>query len=181
MQRESKDALAASNLRLISQKIRELTLERVLSSRKTHGMSLTDTVNDSAKTDEMVDDCMRVLELEVADKSGLAGIAVKAGYAAVKRIKPGFVRNVIRDLLPEFAAAIEPVHEEASSKGESPKAYFTDNKSRVADALLSITDEKAAKSTNKVITKTYKKLRGGAKAHVEAAAPRLGELVEKFA
>ena len=55
------------------------------------------------------------------------------------------------------------------------------NPGRVADALLSITDKRAQNAKNQVVKGTYEKLRSGAKKHVEAAVPRLGQLFEKHA
>ncbi len=142
-------------------------------------MGLADTLTDQSKKSAVIADCMQLLEQEVADKSGLSGVAIKAGYKAVKGIRPGFIENVVTDLLPEFANAVEPLVDEATEKGESTQAYLTQNKSRVADSLLAITDGKAERSTNKLIKKTYGKLRKIAKSNVEAAVPRLGGLIER--
>lgn len=139
--------------------------------------SLTDVLkNDSS----VVDACMQLIDAEVADKGGFSGIALKAGYAAVKNIKPGFVRHVVSELLPEFATALSPLYEEAKAKGAGVVPHFTSNSGRVADALLSITDGKAARSKSGVVKGTYDKLRGSAKKHVEAAVPRLSALIQKF-
>jgi hypothetical protein len=51
----------------------------------------------------------------------------------------------------------------------------------VADALLAITDRRAENAQRQVIKSMYEKLRPTAKKHVEAAAPRLGDLVDKHA
>ena len=56
-----------------------------------------------------------------------------------------------------------------------------ENKSRVAEGLLSVTDRKAQKADSDVIKKAYEKLRPMAKGQVEAAAPRLARLLEKHA
>jgi hypothetical protein len=69
--------------------------------------SLTEILNSETKKNQVVDDCCTVIDQEVADKGGLSGIAIKAGFAAVKGVKPGFVRHVVFDLLPEFAAALD--------------------------------------------------------------------------
>jgi hypothetical protein len=61
------------------------------------------------------------------------------------------------------------------------EAHFVANSGRVADALLAITDGKAARSSSSMVKGTYDKLRGIAKKNVEAAVPRLAKLVEKFA
>jgi hypothetical protein len=104
-------------------------------------------------------------------------MAIKTGYKVVQNIKPGFVKAVVRDLLPEFAKALDPLFQEGAAKGVSTKAHFEGNASRF-DALLAITD---AKATNGAIKGTYDKLRGMAKKNVEAAAPRLGALIDQFA
>jgi hypothetical protein len=61
-------------------------------------------------------------------------------------------------------------------RGVNPRQHLTSNPSRVADALLAITDTRAARAKNQMVKKTYEKLREGAKKHVEAAVPRLGEM-----
>jgi hypothetical protein len=121
-----------------------------------------------------------LINAEVADKGGLTGIAVKTGYKMVQGVKPGFVRKVVSDLLPEFAFALEDVYAEGP-KGPAIRSHFERNAERIADALLSITDAKAERSPNGLVRGAYDKLRGTAKRHVEAAVPRLGDLVAKHA
>ena len=141
--------------------------------------SLPETLTSPAKKTQVVDDCCTVIDSEVSDKGGLSGIAIKAGYAAVKGIKPGFVRSVVHDLLPEFAVALDPLFQEAKTKAVPVSSHFSSNAPRVADALLAITDAKAQRSKSGVVKGTYDRLRGTAKKNVEAAVPRLGKLVEK--
>lgn len=143
--------------------------------------TLTELLTSDAKKNAVVDDCCSLIDSEVSDKGGLSGLAIKAGYSAVKGIKPGFVKHVVTDLLPEFARALDPVYTEAKASGKSVSDYFLGNGSRVADALLSITDTKAANSKSGVVKSTYDKLRGTAKKNVEAAVPRLGKLIERHA
>ena len=54
------------------------------------------------------------------------------------------------------------------------------NASRVADALLAITDKKAERSTNGVVKSAYGKLRGMAKSNVESAIPGLAKIVSNY-
>ena len=143
--------------------------------------SLSDTLTAPGKKDAVVDDCLALIDAEVADKGGISGLALKAGYSAVKGIKPGFIRNVVTDLLPEFADALDPFYKEALEQKKKPSEHFVQNGPRVADALLSITDGKAKNAKSGVVRSTYDKLRGTAKKNVEAAIPRLGKLVEKHA
>jgi hypothetical protein len=142
---------------------------------------LTETLTSEAKKNAVVDDCLALIDAEVADRGGLTGLAIKAGYKTVQGIKPGFVKQVVSDLLPEFAKALEPLWAEAHAKGANLRQHFDANAPRVADALLGITDEKANRSKSSMVKGTYEKLRGTAKKNVEAAVPRLAAMIEKHA
>src|SRR5262249_60079762 len=95
-------------------------------------------------------------------------------------IKPGFIAEVVEKLLPEFAGQIDAIWEEGK-KGGDAGGHFVSNKSRVADALLSVTDAKAKNAKSAIVRGTYEKLRGSAKKNVEEAVPRLAKLVHKHA
>jgi hypothetical protein len=142
--------------------------------------SLPDVLTNPDKKDTVVDACLALIDAEVADKGGLSGLAIKAGYSAVKGVKPGFIRNAVTDLLPEFAKALDPFYQEGTEQKKTAADHFVANSSRVADALLAITDAKAQRSKSGVVKGTYDKLRGTAKKNVEAALPRLGKMVDKF-
>lgn len=143
-------------------------------------MSLGDAINDPSKKAAIVADCCKLIDDEVSDKGGLSGLAVKAGYHAVKGIKPGFITEVVEKLLPEFAGKIDAIWEEGKKTGNAG-GHFVTNKSRVADALLSVTDAKSQNAKSAVVRSTYEKLRGSAKKNVEEAVPRLAKLLEKHA
>lgn len=142
--------------------------------------SLIDVLTNEAKKNDVVKDCCELIEAEVKDKGGISGLAIKAGYGAVKGIKPGFVDNTVGDLLPDFAKALDPLYGEAKASNKPIGEFFSSNAGRVADALLSITDEKAARAKSGVAKSAYDKLRGSAKKNVEQAVPRLGKLIEKY-
>ena len=143
--------------------------------------SLKELAQDSEKRRAVVEDACHVLDLEVADKSGLSGLAIKAGYKLVQGVKPGFVRHVVEDLLDDFLDALDPIYQESVSAGKQPGEHLKANAGRVADALLGITDRRAEKAQRAAIKGMYVKLRPSAKKHVEAAAPRLAEMVDKHA
>jgi hypothetical protein len=141
--------------------------------------NLTEALTAESNKNAVIEDCLALIDAEVADKGGLTGLAIKAGYKTVQGIKPGFVRNVVSDLLPEFAEVLEPIFQEAKTNGHSVRTHFASNSGRVADALLSITDAKAKRSKSGLVKGTYDKLRGSAKKNVEAAVPRLAAMIEK--
>jgi len=143
--------------------------------------NLLESLASDSKKSAVTDDCLALIDSEVADKGGLTGLVIKAGYKTVQGIKPGFVRQVVSDLIPEFAVALDPMYQEAKSSNRSVKDHFTANAPRVADALLSITDAKAGHSKSGMVKGTYEKLRSSAKKNVEAAVPRLATVIEKHA
>ena len=143
--------------------------------------TLTEALTGETQKSAVIEDCMALIDAEVADKGGLSGLAVKAGYKAVQGIKPGFVRQVVTDLLPDFAKALEPIYQEAKTAGRTVKEHFASHTTQVADALLTITDDKAKRSKSGMVKGTYEKLRGSAKKNVEAAVPRLAGMIEKHA
>jgi hypothetical protein len=143
-------------------------------------MSLREALNDPTKKPSIVSDCVRLVDEEVSSKSGIAGFAIKAGYSAVKGIKPGFIDEVVTKLLPEWADKLDPIWSEGKGTGNA-SSFFVSNKSRVADALLSVTDDKSKNAKSALVRSTYEKLRGSAKKNVEDAVPRLGQLLQKYA
>ena len=78
-------------------------------------MSLPDVLNAPEKKGAVIDDCLALIDAEVGDKGGLSGLAIKAGYGAVKGVKPGFIKQAVTDLLPEFAKALDPIYDEAKT------------------------------------------------------------------
>jgi hypothetical protein len=143
--------------------------------------TLPEVLTSDAKKESVVDDCLALIDAEVKDKGGISGLAIKAGYGAVKGIKPGFVKQVVSDLLPDFAQALDPIFQDAKKQNKPVAAFFSAQSDRVAEALLAITDAKASRAKSGVVKGTYEKLRGSAKKNVEAAVPRLGEMVAKYA
>jgi hypothetical protein len=136
-------------------------------------------LGSAPKRAQVIDDACRVLDDEVADKGGISGLAIKGAFTVVKNVKPGFIREVVDALLDDFLKCLDPLYQEALTKGARPGAHLQANAGRMADALLGITDARAARAQRAVIKSTYDKLRPTAKKHVEAAAPRLAALLDR--
>lgn len=128
---------------------------------------------------QLITDACDVLDQEVSDKGGISGMAIKAAYSVVKGVKSGFVRDVIDALLDDFLDALDPLRDKAEQQGVPVGDYFRRDPDQVAERLLDITDKRVLRAERQVIKKTYEKLRPSAKKHVEAAVPRLAELVTK--
>lgn len=143
-------------------------------------MNLNDVLNDDAARTAIVEDVCRLVEDEVAKQRGLSGVAVKTGYKLVQSVKPGFVRRVVQTLLPEFAAALEPVREKAVAQGNSVGDYCSAHAREVAEALLAVTDGRVSQSDHGAVQGAYNKLRGSARKNVEGAVPALGQIIDKY-
>lgn len=143
-------------------------------------VTLKEQLGQGEKRQQVIDDACRVLDEEVSDKGGLGGMAVKAAYSVVKGVRPGFIRQAVDSLLDDFLDALDPIHREALEKGKRPGEYLKAESARVAESLLTVTDKKAERAESGLVRKTYDKLRPSAKKHVEAAAPRMGQLLDKY-
>jgi hypothetical protein len=143
-------------------------------------MNLNDVLNDEAKRASITEDVCRLVDEQVGNQRGISGVAVKAGYKLVQGVKPGFVRNVVEALLPEFAAALEPFREQAVTQGQSVASYFGAHSQEVAEALLAVTDGRAQASKHGSVKGAYGKLRGSARKNVERAVPGLGKIIETY-
>jgi hypothetical protein len=143
-------------------------------------MALIDGLTDNNKRQALVTDLTNLLDTQVAAIGGISGMAIKTGYAAIKGISPGYCAGAIERLLPESFAALEPMWEEGLNTGDAV-GYLTNNGSRTADAVLSVTDIRIEKSSNSTIKGVYKKLRSSVKKHVEEAVPGLAKVIDKYA
>ena len=131
---------------------------------------------------KVIADCYALIQEEISDKSGVSGTAVKVAYKTVNTFMPGHIRNMVEKLLPEMVDQLEPFWADFSSSGGSRFGdYLPKHGGEVAQALLSVTDAKAGSSGRPTIVKAYGSVRGSAAKHIEAALPRVGDLVMRYA
>jgi hypothetical protein len=142
-------------------------------------MGLSDGLIDSNKKAMVINDCCTMIDAQLASKSGISGMALKAAFAALKGIKPGYIPHVVEMLLPQCFAVLDPLWNEGVQKG-NPVEYMAASRSQAADALLSITDERIKDSKRALVRGTYEKLRNSAKQHVEAAVPDLAKVIDRY-
>ena len=143
--------------------------------------TLLETLAKPPKRATVCADCVRLVDEEVHSKGGLSGLAIKGAYKLVKGFKPGFVPEIVDAMLDDFCKNLQPIVDDARAQNRAISAFFTANPSRVADALLAITDERAKRSSHGSVRSAYERLRGVAKRNVEEAAPRVGTVIERHA
>ena len=131
---------------------------------------------------QVIADCMALIDAELAEKSGISGNAVKLAYKTVNGLAPGYLRDTVETLLPQIADKLQPYWADFGASGGSEFSdYLAKRGDEVADSLLSITDAMAETSQRAIVVKAYRTVRGGATKHIEAALPRVGNLVMKYA
>jgi len=130
---------------------------------------------------KVIADCVQLINEEVDSKGGLTGLAVKGAYAIVKAVKPGFVPEAVDHMLDDFVKRLEPFWADAQARNEPIGPLMNGRAGEVADALLAISDERAQRAKNQGVRKAYDKLRPTGRKHVEAAVPRIGRLIAKYA
>lgn len=143
--------------------------------------TLREKLSNGANREQIIDDGLKMIDAEVSDKGGLGGLAIKGAYAMVKGIAPGIMPKLLNGLLDDFLDTLSPFYDQAKQGGIDFKAHVLSRPSDVANALLAVTDGRAAKSTAGPLKKGYEKLRPTAQKHVEQALPRLADFVKTFA
>lgn len=131
---------------------------------------------------KVVADCHSLIEQQLAERSGISGAAVKLAYRTVNTFLPGHVRHMVESLTPEMVDQLDPYWADFRTSGGAQFGdYLAKRGDEVSQALLSVTDARAAASTRPTVIKAYNGARGSAAKHVQAALPQLGELVQKYA
>ena len=130
----------------------------------------------------VVDDCLKLIDQEVASKSGVSGTAVKLAYKTANTFASGYLKSMVETLVPEMIEKLEPYWADFAASGAGDFGdYLVKHGDEVAEALLSVTDAHAEFSQRAAILKAYRAVRGGAAKHIVAALPALGTLVQKYA
>lgn len=143
--------------------------------------TLKDTLLTPEKRPRLVEDTARLVDSEVSAKSGISGLAIKAGYKTINAIKPTLVKDAVDNLLDRFVEKLEPFYTQWNEGGRNGSfGNFLNSRTReVANALLAVTDDRAKNVDNKTIKKTYEKLRPQGEKNVEQAVPGLGRTLDR--
>ena len=145
--------------------------------------ALHDILLDDTRRAAFVADALDVVDAEVAGKKGAAGLAVKGGYAAVRKVKPTIVRSAVETLIPQFAERLDPYWADyRAGQGDTFAACLTGpwRRGRGDPARRYRRATRAVEQT-KPSRRSTRRMRPSAKRHVIDALPRVGDLVERYA
>jgi hypothetical protein len=131
---------------------------------------------------QLVADCYALIEHEVAELSGVSGAGVKLAYKTVNTFLPGHIYHMMQALLPQLVDELESYWADFRNSGSSTFGdYLAKHGTEVSQALLVVTDVRAAESGRQVVIKAYSTIRTSAARHVEAALPRVGDVLQRLA
>ncbi len=129
-----------------------------------------------ARAAVVVDAC-ELIDREVARTRGVSGVAIRAAYRLVVGVRPGMLSGAVDTLLAPFADQLDPFYQEHLTTGEPMARILQEQRASMADALLSITDDRAERTRHAAVRRAYQQVRGSARRYVEAAAPGIGDLI----
>jgi hypothetical protein len=131
---------------------------------------------------KLVADCQALIEQQVSEMSGVSGTTIKLAYKTANAFASGYIRHVVETLLPDLADKLEPYWADFSAAGGAEFGdYLAKRGPEVSEAMLSVTDARAANSGRATIVRAYGSVRSRAGKHVEAALPQVGAMVQKYA
>jgi len=125
---------------------------------------------------QVIEDCCALIDAQVKTR----GMMVRASYATIKTIKRKFVPETVDALLDDWMGKLQPYHDRWSAGGGGTfSEYLIARSDEVAEDLLSVTDERAEKTSHTTARKMYLKMRGSAKQNVVESMPELATLIER--
>ena len=105
-------------------------------------------------------------------------MAIRSAYRVLTGIRPGMVPSAVDGLLDPFADQLDPFYQQHLTTGEPLADILSAQRTSMAEALLSITDDRAERTSQATLRRAYQRVRGSARGYVEAAAPGIAALID---
>jgi hypothetical protein len=135
---------------------------------------------DDARRDALIADVVAAVERHVERRKGLRGATLRAGMSWVRGKLPDAIPRTVTRLLPEFLAALEPLHARSQARNGQDFAEFLKREPAVvAEAMLGIADARVARSTNAGLKSFYARFRGTAENEAEGLVPALADVLAR--
>ncbi|MEC9466265.1 MAG: hypothetical protein VX834_10795 [Myxococcota bacterium] len=143
--------------------------------------ALNDVLLEQSTRDNVITDCVALVETEIQSKSGLSGVAIKTAFGVVHKVNPKFVHLAVSSLIDDFVKAMNPVYDSYKETGRNDlRSYWIQEKGALANSLLQVADRRMDRAQNKAIKKVYAKLRPTGLKHVEASVPAIADVISKY-
>ena len=141
-------------------------------------MHLSTYLTDPSARPIVVADACALVDDEVSGASGISGMAVRSAYRVLMGIRPGILPAAVDGLLDPFADQLDPFYQQHVASGRPLAEILTEQRTSMADALLSITDDRAERTSQATLRRAYRRVRGSARGYVEEAAPGIAGLID---
>ncbi len=141
-------------------------------------MHLSTHLTPSEARPAVVADACDLIGAEVSRTSGVSGITLRSAYRALMALRPGMLASAVDSLLDPFADRLDPFYQEHLTTGRPLIDILTEQRTSMAEALLAVTDERAARTKQAGLRRVYHRLRGSAREHVEDAAGGVAWLID---
>ena len=143
-------------------------------------MAKLDRLLDDSRRDALVADLAAVVERHARERTGLRGVTLRAGLAAVRRKLPDAIPRAITRLLPEVVAALETLQARApDATGAGFVRFLKQDRTLVAETLMGIADARVARSSNAALKAFYARFRGTAEHEAEDLVPGFADVLAK--
>ncbi len=140
-------------------------------------MTLQESLLNPTNRPQVVKDCVQLIDEQV----GESGLIIKGAYKVVTTFKSGIIEDAVDTLVDDFVSRLEPFHSDfVAAGGGSFGSYLVGRGPEVANALMGVTDDRAAQSDRATLKKAYEKVRPSGAENIEKALPKLGKIVEKY-
>lgn len=137
---------------------------------------LVDTLGREPVRPKVIEETVGLIDSQVKTK----GFLIKGAYSTIKTIKKGFVAETVDALLDDWLGRLQPHYDKwETAKSSTFADYVIARSDDVAEDLLKVTDERAAKTSHTTAKKMYGRMRDSAKRNVVEAIPDLARLLEK--
>ena len=144
-----------------------------------HSTQLADLLLNDNERPKVVAEVSHLIESQVSAKRGFSGTALRTAMSMARKASPNAIPNSVDHLLPEFCETLQPHYDAFLAQGSGTFAdYVSQRKADISDEILSVTDRRAARSTNKTVKSMYAKLRSTAEDEVRNVAPGLARIVD---
>ncbi len=145
--------------------------------------SLKKIMEDPGASKSVMQDGLRVLDEEIAKRSGIGGLTIKGAYKVIKKVQGGrTLEKALQILIPEFIDKLDPYYARFQEEGEKKtwEEYLRPHFGTIADELLAVTDQKVQGTDNRAIRGAYDKLRPKARKEVITSLPALTRMMERY-
>jgi hypothetical protein len=134
----------------------------------------------SPALDRLHQQLAEAVEQHLGSRGGVKGMAMKAGYVALRAAKPDVALRAVRALLPSMVEALQPLHEQFQQAGGGDFGDFLVRRADQAAALLlEVTDRRVATVQNTAAKSLYQRFRGSAAGELQVLLPTLGKLLQR--